>query len=45
MNRLFDYISSFVGEYQEWYNNKRYNSGINDVLVNLHMLKNVTDHT
>lgn len=45
MDSVFENISSFVGEYQEWYNTQRYNAGIQDVPVNLYLSKNVTDLT
>jgi transposase InsO family protein len=45
LDKVFEDISTFVGEYQEWYNNVRFNSGISDIPVNLYLLENVTDVT
>jgi len=45
LDRVFEDISAFVGEYQEWYNNERFNSGISDIPVNLYLSENVTDVT
>ena len=45
LDKVFENISTFVGEYQEWYNNVRFNSGISDIPVNLYFSENVTDVT
>jgi len=45
LDKVFEDISTFVGEYQEWYNNERFNSGISDIPVNLYLSENVTDVT
>jgi putative transposase len=45
LDKVFENASSLVGEYQEWYNNERYNSGVHDIPVNLYLSKNVTDLT
>lgn len=45
LDMVFEDISTFVGEYQEWYNTERYNSGIHDIPMNLYLSENVTDLT
>jgi len=45
LDKVFEDISSFVGEYQEWYNNEWYNSGIHDLPLNLYHLENVANLT
>ena len=45
LDKVFEDISTFVGEYHEWYNNERFNSGISDIPVNLYLSENVTDVT
>lgn len=45
LDKVFEDISAFVKDYQEWYNNERFNSGINDIPVNLYISENVTDVT
>jgi hypothetical protein len=45
LNRVFEDISAFFGEYQEWYNNERFNSGISDIPMNLYLSENVTNVT
>ena len=45
VDKVFEDASTLLGEYREWYNNKRYNLGIHDVPVNLYLTKNVTDLT
>jgi hypothetical protein len=45
LDKVFENASSLVGEYQEWYNNERYNSGVHDIPVNLYLSKNVTNLT
>lgn len=45
LDKVFENASALVGEYQEWYNNERYNSGVHDIPVNLYLSKNVTDLT
>ena len=45
LDKVFENASALVGEYQEWYNNKRYNSGVHDVPVNLYLSEHVTDLT
>ena len=44
LDKVFEDISTFVGEYQEGYN-ERFNSGISDIPVNLYLSENVTDVT
>ena len=43
VDKVFEDASTLLGEYREWYNNKRYNLGIHDVPVNLYLTKNLTD--
>jgi transposase InsO family protein len=38
-DKVFEDASTLLGEYREWYNNKRYNLGIQDVPVNLYLTK------
>ena len=45
LDKVFEDISTFVGDYQEWYNTERYNSGVHDIPGNLYLSKNVTDLT
>jgi putative transposase len=45
LDKVFEDASALVGEYQEWYNNERYNSGVHDIPVNLYLSENVTDLT
>jgi len=45
LDKVFENASALVGEYQEWYNNERYNSGVHDIPVNLYLSKNVTGLT
>ena len=45
LDKVFEDASSLVGEYQEWYNNERYNSGVHDIPVNLYLSENVTNLT
>jgi transposase InsO family protein len=45
LDKVFEDISTFVKDYQEWYNNERFNSGISDIPVNLYLSENVTDVT
>ena len=45
MDKMFEDATAFVEEYQKWYNNERYNSGVRDVPVNLYLSNNVTDLT
>jgi len=45
LDSIFDDIPSFIHDYQNWYNNERYNSGINDIPINLYISKHVTDVT
>ena len=45
LDKVFEDISAFVGDYQEWYNTERYNSGVHDIPGNLYLSENVTDLT
>ena len=35
LDKVFENASALVGEYQEWYNSERYNSGVHDIPVGL----------
>jgi hypothetical protein len=45
LDKVFEEPQILLEEYRDWYNNNRYNSGINDILINLYLPKNVTDLT
>ena len=45
LDSIFDDIPSFIHDYQNWYNNERFNSGIHDIPINLYISKHVTDVT
>ena len=45
LDKVFEDISTFVEDYQEWYNNERLNYAISDIPVNLYFSENVTDVT
>jgi len=45
LDKVFEEPATLLQDYQEWYNNERFNSGISDIPVNLYLTKNVTDVT
>jgi transposase InsO family protein len=45
LDKIFEDISEFIGDYQDWYNSERFNSGISDIPMNLYLSENVTDVT
>jgi len=45
LDKVFEEPQTLLEEYRDWYNNNRYNSGINDIPINLYLPKNVTDLT